>query len=112
MLTGDKGETAMEIGLRCGLYDRDSMKIMKVVETTEHSALLADLQKHVRFVEDCNQDQDTSSFAMAVAGSCLPTIYESPQLSACIKVLFANCEAVIVYRSSPSQKAETVKYIR
>ena len=22
MLTGDKGETAMEIGLRCGLYDR------------------------------------------------------------------------------------------
>ena len=49
---------------------------------------------------------------MAVAGNCLPTIYESPQMSACIKVLFANCEAVIVYRSSPSQKAETVKYIR
>ena len=29
-----------------------------------------------------------------------------------IKKLFANCESVIVYRSSPSQKAETVTYIR
>ena len=49
---------------------------------------------------------------MAVAGRSLPVIYDTPELSSAIKQLFACCEAVIVYRSSPAQKAETVKYIR
>lgn len=49
---------------------------------------------------------------MAVAGRSLPVIYQSRECSSLIKRLFANCESVIVYRSSPSQKAETVTYIR
>ena len=51
MLTGDKGETAMEIGLRCGLYDSQSMTILKVAESTDKDALLEDLNKHVSTLE-------------------------------------------------------------
>ena len=56
--------------------------------------------------------EDNKKFALAIAGSVLPTIYGSKDLSAKIGFIFNNCEAVIVYRSSPKQKAETVKYIR
>ena len=55
---------------------------------------------------------DKKKFALAIAGGVLPTIYGSPDLSEKIGFLFSNCESVIVYRSSPKQKAETVKYIR
>jgi len=30
MLTGDKGETAEEIGFNCGLFQRDNFKVFKV----------------------------------------------------------------------------------
>lgn len=40
MLTGDKKETAMEIGQRCGLYDRGTMTIFQITESTNHDLLL------------------------------------------------------------------------
>ena len=55
---------------------------------------------------------DKKKFGLAIAGGVLPTIYASPELSDQIAFIFNNCESVIVYRSSPKQKAETVKYIR
>ena len=30
MLTGDKGETALEIGLLCGMYDNESVTMLEV----------------------------------------------------------------------------------
>ena len=108
MLTGDKGETAMEIGLRCGLSDRQSMSVLEVVESTDKDVLLKDLNKHVTILDK----KEAGKYAMSVAGRSLPVIYKSPECSALIKRLFASCESVIVYRSSPSQKAETVTYIR
>ena len=99
----------MEIGLRCGLYDRKTMTVLEVLESTEKIVLLNDLQKHVGIIEN---GATNDKYAMAVAGRSLPIIYKSPECSALIKKLFAKCESVIVYRSSPSQKAETVTYIR
>jgi len=40
MLTGDKGETALEIGLRCGLYDRQSMQVLQLGESTDDQTLM------------------------------------------------------------------------
>lgn len=115
MLTGDKGETALEIGLRCGLYDRNTMTIFNVVESTDLNELISSLTSHVASIEAeelGSNGLEPCKFAMAVAGKSLPTIYGSAESSALIKQLFKKCEAVIVYRSSPAQKAETVKYIR
>ena len=30
MLTGDKGETALEIGLLCGMYDNETVSMLEV----------------------------------------------------------------------------------
>ena len=98
----------MEIGLRCGLYDRETMTILRVTESTDETELLQSLNEHV----DTLISTPEASLVMAVAGKSLPVIYQSKELSELIKLLFMNCEAVIVYRSSPSQKAETVTYIR
>jgi magnesium-transporting ATPase (P-type) len=35
MLTGDKGETAKEIGKSCGLYDEKTMKLIEVTESLD-----------------------------------------------------------------------------
>lgn len=107
MLTGDKGETAMEIGQRCGLYDKSTMTVLRVTESNEHQLLEEDLESHVESAEG-----SAGNFALAVAGKSLPQIYDSERLSQLIQRLFIRCESVIVYRSSPAQKAETVKYIR
>ena len=72
MLTGDKGETAMEIGQRCGLYNKNSMSVLQVVETTNEQELFEDLSTHVQRMED-----NEAQYALAVAGKSLPIIYES-----------------------------------
>ena len=110
MLTGDKRETALEIGLRCGLYDHKNMILFEVIESTDQNTLLNDLAEHSRTLDSANKND--SRFAMAVAGKSLPKIYQSPECCALIKKLFASCQSTIVYRSSPSQKAETVKYVK
>ena len=86
MLTGDKGETAMEIGLRCGLYEKDTMTMFQVVESTVERDLLADLNRFVETIETQSVHSEArKKFAMAVAGKCLPVIYESRELSDLIK---------------------------
>ena len=50
MLTGDKGETALEIGLRCGLYDKQKMEVLKVEESTEIGVLQENLSSLVRSI--------------------------------------------------------------
>ena len=117
MLTGDKGETALEIGLRCGLYDLQQMRVIKIVESTDVEVLSQDLNTHLASLnimvdnDDIEHDKSFDRFALAVAGRSLPVIYESEMLSNLINKLFAKSEAVIVFRSSPAQKAETVRYI-
>ena len=55
MLTGDKRETALEIGLRCGLYDRRSMTVLEVVESTDKDTLLNDLSQHSSVIDHARQ---------------------------------------------------------
>ena len=47
MLTGDKKETAMEIGQRCGLYDRGTMTVFSMAESTDESVLARDLRDRI-----------------------------------------------------------------
>jgi magnesium-transporting ATPase (P-type) len=32
MLTGDRGETALEIGYSCGLFDREGLEVYSILE--------------------------------------------------------------------------------
>ena len=35
MLTGDKGETALEIGLRCGMYELETTQMLEIEGTNK-----------------------------------------------------------------------------
>ena len=77
MLTGDKGETAIQIGKSCGLYDVKTMKLLEVTESDDEATLIRSLGAHKLNVQDA---QDGVKFAMAVAGNSLPMIYRSQEL--------------------------------
>ena len=44
MLTGDKGETALEIGLSCGMYTKDD-KLLQIMDTRDDNALYKQLDR-------------------------------------------------------------------
>ena len=46
MLTGDKGETAMEIGLLCGMYERESVEMLEVKDDQNARELARVLDNH------------------------------------------------------------------
>jgi len=47
MLTGDKKETALQIGLSCGLYDPKTMQILEVNETGNLEVMLTEAEEQV-----------------------------------------------------------------
>ena len=73
-----------------------------MTESTLLADLEADLRLNVNKLFHSLDGDDSTRFALAIAGKVLPTIYESIILSEMIKKLFERCEAVIVYRSSPA----------
>ena len=44
MLTGDKGETALEIGLSCGMYTKDD-KLLHIMDSKDDNALYKQLDR-------------------------------------------------------------------
>lgn len=50
-------------------------------------------------------------FALLINGRSLSTIFSDESLSSKIVDLFKRSESVVVYRSSPDEKAQTVKFI-
>lgn len=69
MLTGDKGETALEIGLSCGLYDKES-RIFKLGDGFEdiiEEELTNILNEIKGFEPKC---------FFAISGNFLPLIFD------------------------------------
>lgn len=76
MLTGDKGQTALNIGLSCGLYKTSDVLIKVPVETME--TLLNDhLNNALATIRDQKLSNDTKNpvITLSICGSNLPTIY-------------------------------------
>ena len=57
------------------------------------------------------REQQKTQFALLINGLSLSMIFGDSKLSAKIVHIFKNAESVIVYRSSPDEKAQTVKFI-
>lgn len=77
MLTGDKGETALQIGLACGLYDKNSQLFKLDSEEDEHV-----VEKLEEIAKKISEAELKTCFA--ICGSCLPAIFQSERLSAMI----------------------------
>ena len=97
MLTGDKGETAKEIGYNCGMFPRDNFEVYMIQDLKE--------------LEEVTLKATLNSGVM-VPGDLVPQILSAPTEANRFLSIVKKCKCVIVYRSSPSQKADIVKFVR
>ena len=53
-----------------------------------------------------------NEYALLINGFCLSIIFEDEFLSNKIRTIFDSSSSVIVYRSSPNEKAQVVKFVK
>eukprot|EP00743_Colponemidia_sp_Colp-15_P003582 GILK01003864.1.p1 GENE.GILK01003864.1~~GILK01003864.1.p1 ORF type:complete len:1213 (-),score=219.55 GILK01003864.1:92-3730(-) len=107
MLTGDKLETAVNIGTSCRLLNR-SMTVFTVDGKTkeETKALII---KH-KAVYERKRDEGAVT-ALVIDGSCLDWALETDLLDMFVNISI-GCKSVICCRASPLQKATVVRVIK
>ncbi|KAL2316443.1 putative phospholipid-transporting ATPase C24B11.12c [Schizosaccharomyces pombe] len=124
VLTGDKMETAINIGFSCNLLDAgmDMIKfdVDQEVSTPELEVILADylyryfgLSGSVEELEAAKKDHDTpsGSHALVIDGSVLKRVLDGPMRTKFL-LLCKRCKAVLCCRVSPAQKADVVQLVR
>ncbi|EWC48202.1 hypothetical protein DRE_02306 [Drechslerella stenobrocha 248] len=105
MLTGDKKETAINIGYSCHLIT-DVSEIMIVDQDA------GDLETQIRmFIEKINSHNLAHSVGV-VDGATLAVIEDSEELSHLFFEFTVNVDSVVCCRASPNQKAGLVRSIR
>ncbi|KAK6350040.1 hypothetical protein TWF696_006289 [Orbilia brochopaga] len=105
MLTGDKKETAINIGYSCRLIT-DVSEIMIVDQDA------GDLATQIRsYIEKLNAN-DLAHSVGVVDGATLGVIEDSEELSHLFFEFTVNVDSVICCRASPNQKAGLVRSIR
>jgi magnesium-transporting ATPase (P-type) len=132
MLTGDKGETAENIGASCGLIDKKKHLIFKIDSNEKHKITneINDICDEIEKVEKNNGkssgkktfdigspytsmgSQTQREYCLMINGFSLSIIFEDELLSQQIRFIFDSSSSVIVYRSSPNEKAEVVKFVK
>ncbi|CAG8443687.1 9186_t:CDS:2 [Diversispora eburnea] len=105
MLTGDKRETAINIGYSCSLIKNFSTVIIIDCNVQDLNSMLK------RYLKDV--DNGIAKHAVAVVdGATLMTIEKDTELMKTFVSLGILCEAVVCCRVSPAQKALVVRNIR
>eukprot|EP01133_Synstelium_polycarpum_P011475 gene11475-13378_t len=110
VLTGDKQETAINIGFSCHLLTSDMKIIILNGKTPE------DVEEQIRgaleaYFSDNVVDFPHTGFALVVEGSCLSFALEGSLKDQFLQ-LASNCRSVICCRTTPLQKAQVVKVVR
>ena len=105
MLTGDKRETAMNIGQSCRL-----VKGYSTVVTLDHA--LGDLHSHMTNAIATITNDRVAHSVLIIDGQTLSIVQASSVLQALFTKIAVGAESVICCRASPSQKAYLVKTIR
>ncbi|ORX33448.1 hypothetical protein BD324DRAFT_639819 [Kockovaella imperatae] len=103
ILTGDKLQTAIEIGYSCNLLTND-MEVM-IVSATSEAGARAQIEAGLRKMAT------PGTFAVVIDGESLRYALED-SLRSLFLSLGTQCAAVICCRVSPAQKAQTVKMVK
>ncbi|ODV95683.1 hypothetical protein PACTADRAFT_43115 [Pachysolen tannophilus NRRL Y-2460] len=133
VLTGDKVETAINIGFSCNLLTND-MKLLVISKSGDDSADVNPDEYDVatlitKYLEQefnmegsaeeleiaiKNHDSPTIPYALIVDGDALTTIFheDNSELARKFLLLGKHCKSVLCCRVSPSQKASVVKLVR
>jgi phospholipid-transporting ATPase len=112
VLTGDKVETAINIGYAAKLLDK-SMEIIKV-EAEEDGEIQTILSAHSKrfHLDDINDHVVVQNVALVITGPALTHILGKIELEHSLLKIASHCKSVIACRTSPSQKALIVSMVR
>ncbi|KAH6800420.1 ATPase E1-E2 type family protein / haloacid dehalogenase-like hydrolase family protein [Perilla frutescens var. hirtella] len=120
LLTGDKKETAVNIGFACSLLRHD-MKQLHLSSSKEYTSnhlqvkdvreeILGQLQSFNKLITEENRLQD-APFALVVDGKALELCLGNEMSSQFLSVAM-NCDVVICCRVSPKQKASITRRVK
>ena len=110
MLTGDKIETAINIGYSCGLLSNEMTQyVINSVEPTEIKASLVEMQRQK---EQELVGKGGRKEALVIAGEALTKVQESVDLKAAFLSVTDWTDVVLACRVSPKQKGDIVDMIR
>ncbi|KAK4055166.1 aminophospholipid translocase [Microbotryomycetes sp. JL201] len=109
VLTGDRQETAINIGLSCRLIS-ESMSLVIVNEENSHDTKDF-LSKRLEAVKNSRNAGDFEELALVIDGKSLSFALEK-ETSKIFLELAVMCKAVVCCRVSPLQKALVVKLVK
>ena len=107
VLTGDKIETAMNIGVSAGLLD--SSMGQHIIDQTDNSEILQRIGKVAEAIQKAKKSQKQ---AIIVAGDTLTKIDADPNILSNFLSASDKVDVVLACRVSPKQKADIVNMIR
>ncbi|XP_035267984.1 phospholipid-transporting ATPase IC isoform X2 [Anguilla anguilla] len=115
VLTGDKTETAVNIGYSCSLLDTDATllqgeELRQLLQTPEPDATLTKGNE-----PDCwgkYRKTEGSRMALVVTGPELEEMEDKPEQGERFVSLSRHCQSVLCCRMTPGQKAGVVELIR
>lgn len=104
VLTGDKQETAINIGFACALLDNDLTII--ILNQTNKDALADDIE--LNYTRAHQGTKDREEYGLVIDGEALKHVLSDDQIRVRFLQLGMLCRSVICCRVSPLQKSEVV----
>jgi phospholipid-translocating ATPase len=122
VLTGDKVETAINIGFSCNLLNNDMELIIFKIEDEQVSTAEEELDKHLASFNMIGSDEELAAarksheppaptHAIVIDGDSLKIVLDE-QLRQKFLLLCKQCKSVICCRVSPAQKAAVVAMVK
>lgn len=122
VLTGDKVETAINIGFSCNLLNNDMELILLKIEDENVETARAELDKHLQTFNITGSDEELKAarrnhqppeptHAIVIDGDSLKLVLED-ELRQKFLLLCKQCKSVLCCRVSPSQKAAVVQMVK
>ena len=108
MLTGDKEETAVNIGFASGMITNQTQRLF--VNARNQDKLMTQI-KQSRDAQLAVEDLVSES-CVIVSGESLPLIESNPQLKEIFFSVVSSSKVVIACRMSPKQKADLVTLMK
>lgn len=109
VLTGDKIDTAINIGYSCGLLNNFMVK--HIVTEDKENELDQELQNIWRVVEEDEKENKSNYNALIIHGDSLLQM-RKPFIRINLQKITEKCQAVLCCRVSPKQKQEIVTFVR
>jgi phospholipid-translocating ATPase len=122
VLTGDKVETAINIGFSCNLLNNDMELIVFKIEDEQISSAEEELDKHLATFNMTGSDEELAAarktheppaptHAIVIDGDSLKLVLDE-QLRQKFLLLCKQCKSVLCCRVSPAQKAAVVSMVK